>query len=138
MPQFAFGDARVGEVAARYVASLTEHAGPAPEIFADEVALWWNIRPDGQLLAGPEFATALAKGHPPEHISDYRLEVETVREMITGFVVTLAVRGTSPAGVAVEANVCQIVTVEDGRIARWEEFLDEGQHQPFHPVAPIG
>jgi hypothetical protein len=132
MPQFMFTDAHVGEVASRYVASLVDHAGPAPEIFGDEVALWWNIRPSGQLIGGPEFASALAQGHPPQHIADYRLELETVREMANGFVVTLAVRGTTPEGAGIEANVCQIVTVDDGRISRWEEFLDEGQHQPFH------
>jgi ketosteroid isomerase-like protein len=125
-------DQRVARVAARYVASLADHAGPAPEIFADEVDLWWNIRPEGQRMAGAKFANALAEGHPPEHMADYRLDITMVREMTTGFVVTLAVRGTTPAGVAVEANVCQIVTVHDGLITRWEEFLDQGQHQPFH------
>ena len=132
MQQLTFADASIGDIAGRYVATLTDHAGPAPEIFADSVSLWWNIRPSGQLIAGPEFALALAEGHPPEHVADYRIEVETVREMTTGFVVTLAVRGTAPGGDAIEANVCQIVTVDDGRITHWEEFLDTGQHQPFH------
>jgi ketosteroid isomerase-like protein len=42
------------------------------------------------------------------------------------------VRGTTADGVEAAAHVCQIVTVEDGRIVRWEEFLDRGQHVPFH------
>jgi ketosteroid isomerase-like protein len=48
-------------------------------------------------------------------------------------VVALSVRGTDPSGTAVAAHVCQIVTVADGRIVRWEEFLDRQQHAAFHP-----
>ncbi|MCU1344483.1 MAG: Ketosteroid isomerase-related protein [Acidimicrobiia bacterium] len=119
-------------VAEQYVASLAGGAGPRPEIFAAEVSLWWNTNPDGRTINGEEFAAALAAGHPTPGMEDYRLEVMSCRPMDSGFVVTLAVRGTTPEGEAVAAHVAQIVTVENGRIVRWEEFLDRGQHVPFH------
>jgi limonene-1,2-epoxide hydrolase len=122
----------LGAIADRYVASLAGGAGPAPEIFASEVALWWNVDAGGQTIAGEQFAAALAAGHPPASMADYRLEVISCRLMVDGFVVVLAVRGTTDEGIGAEANVCQIITVEDGRIVRWEEFLDVGQHEPFH------
>jgi ketosteroid isomerase-like protein len=119
-------------VAEKYVASLAGGAGPMPEIFASEVTLWWNTNPEGRTIAGSEFAAALASGHPTPGMADYRLEIMTCRPMESGFVVTLAVRGTTPAGDAVAAHVAQIVTVNNGRIVRWEEFVDRGQHVPFH------
>lgn len=122
----------ISDVARRFVASLVDGAGPAPEIFADEVSLWWNVRPDGQRLAGEIFAHALSAGHPPAHMSDYRLEAESVRLMDDGFILALAVKGTTSDGRAVAAHVCQIVTVAAGKIVRWEEYLDQGQHEPFH------
>lgn len=120
------------QIADRYLGSLVHGKGPAPEIFAAQVRLWWNIRPDGQTIAGEQFAAALAAGHPPQNMPDYRLEVETCRTMDTGFVVGLAIKGTPPGGTEQAAHVCQIVTVEDGRIVAWEEYLDAGQHDPFH------
>jgi ketosteroid isomerase-like protein len=119
-------------VAERYVSSLAGGAGPMPEIFASEVSLWWNTNPEGRTIAGDQFAAALAAGHPTPGMDDYRLEIVTCRPMTDGFVVTLAVRGTTPEGVAAAAHVCQIITVDGGRIVRWEEFVDRGQHVAFH------
>ena len=121
-----------GEIAERYLGSLVHGAGPAPEIFPQQVRLWWNVRPDGQSIDGDQFAAALAAGHPPQDMPDYRLEVESCRTMPTGFIVGLAVKGT-PAGFTEQAaHVCQIVTVEAGLIVGWEEYLDTAQHEPFH------
>jgi ketosteroid isomerase-like protein len=120
------------EIAQRYAGILGGQAEPTADIFASEVSLWWNTNPAGQTIAGDKFAAALAAGHPTPGMADYRVEIETVREMQDGFVVTVAVRGTQPDGTPAEALVCQIVTVEDGRIVRWEEFVDQGQHVPFH------
>jgi hypothetical protein len=64
-------------------------------------------------MSGGGFASAVATGHPPANMRDYRLEVQTVRLMSDGFVVTLAVRGTSKDGLSAEVHVCQIMTVED-------------------------
>ncbi|MDO8364377.1 MAG: nuclear transport factor 2 family protein [Actinomycetota bacterium] len=125
-------DITVEQVADRYLASLVHGKGADPEIFAPEVSLWWNVRPDGQTIAGDQFAAALAAGHPPAAMPDYRLEVETCRTMASGFIVGLAVRGTPPGDSEQAAHVCQIVTVDDGKIVAWEEYLDTGQHAPFH------
>jgi ketosteroid isomerase-like protein len=102
------------------------------EIFPEQISLWWNIRPEGQTMSGGDFASAIATGHPPPNMRDYRLEIQTVRLMGDGFVVTLAVRGTSEDGSPVEAHLCQIMTVENDRIARMEEYLDRIQHTPFN------
>src|ERR1700722_16961540 len=120
------------EVAQRYADILGGKAEPTADIFASEVSLWWNTNPEGPNIDGDKFAAARAAGRPTPGMPDYRVEIETVREMQDGFVVTVAVRGTQPDGTRAEALVCQIVTVEDGRIVRWEEFVDQGQHVPFH------
>lgn len=119
------------DIGRRYAAAMEQKTGAVPELFADEVFCWWNTNTAGRTTNGKEMAVAINHGHPGP--ANWRVEVDSVRAMENGFVVSLAVRADQKDGTPVSAHVCQIVTLNDeGLICKWEEFVDQKQHEAIN------
>lgn len=59
-----------------------------------------------------------------EVVPDFHFDVSAIHSWENGFAVQYVARGTLPDGSAVEAPACLIGTVRDGKVHRFEEYLD--------------
>ena len=66
-----------------------------------------------------------------ERVRNLAYEEVKVRVTEDGYVQQHVLRGTAPNGEDVHAYACVIVTLEEGRIRRVEEYLDSAQLAPL-------
>jgi ketosteroid isomerase-like protein len=85
--------------------------------------LWINLTENERPLEAslPGFAQLAAK------VTDFRMEAVRRRGLPGGFVEQHVLTGTMPDGDALRVVGCFVGTVENGRIARLEEYVDGGQ-----------
>ena len=88
-------------------------------MYADDVAVWHNV--SGQALDKPQSLDLLR--YWTEKVRDVRYEVLERQPFEGGIVQRHIVRGDA-SGTPIEANVCIVFHVPDGRITAIFEYLD--------------
>ena len=89
------------------------------DVYAEGVSTWHNI---GEWEA--EIQRTPSRTRQVEAGADVRIEDVRLRVFDGGWVVQATAVGTNAAGEAVRIPSCQVVTLRDGRIARFEEYAD--------------
>lgn len=105
-----------------FAAILARDSEGVRACIADDAVFWNNL---GGEQARDDFVSVV--DHLVEAIPD--VEYSQLRRLDTssGFVQQHELTGTSPAGSPFRVKACVVVTVEDGRIVRFEEYMDAGQ-----------
>ena len=107
------------EVAQRWLPAFLAGRRADAELYADEVTVWHNIGERTERLeAEPSHARAKAV-LPDLHQEDVRLRVGEGH-----FVLQLTAVATDGAGQSVRVPSCLVVTVERGKITRFDEYAD--------------
>jgi ketosteroid isomerase-like protein len=89
------------------------------DVYAEGVSTWHNI---GEWEA--EIQRTPSRTRQVEAGADVRIEDVRVRVFDGGWVVQATAVGTNADGEPVRIPSCQVVTLRDGRIARFEEYAD--------------
>ncbi len=92
-------------------------------LYAEGAYVWTNVtarRTDARALA--RFLPAMKRKMPDRSYVDRRVVPTS-----SGFVHTHRITGTRADGAVVSLLACAIVTVEEGRVVRIEEYLDSRQ-----------
>jgi ketosteroid isomerase-like protein len=89
------------------------------DVYAEGVSTWHNI---GEWEA--EIQRTPSRTRQVEAGADVRIEDVRLRVFDGGWVVQATAVGTNAAGEPVRIPSCQVVTLRDGRIARFEEYAD--------------
>ena len=96
-------------------------------IYHDDVVVWRNI--DDRELVKAQVMKVVS--YLTERVQDLAYEDVKVHVTKEGYVQQHVLRGTAPNGEKVHAHACLIVTLEEGRIRRVEEYLDSAQLAPL-------
>jgi len=99
----------------------------ASACIADDAVFWTNI---GPVQTREEFVPMFL--HLIESIPDVAYTQLRRIDTPDGYVQQHVLTGTSPQGQPFSVDACSVVTVRDGLIVRWDEYLDSDQ------VAGIG
>ena len=89
------------------------------DVYAEGVSTWHNI---GEWEA--EIQRTPSRTRQVEAGADVRVEDVRLRVFDGGWVVQATTVGASASGEPVRIPSCQVVTLRDGRIARFEEYAD--------------
>ncbi len=89
------------------------------DVYAEGVSTWHNI---GEWEA--EIQRTPSRTRQVEAGADVRIKDVRLRVFDGGWVVQATAVGTNAAGEPVRIPSCQVVTLRDGRIARFEEYAD--------------
>jgi ketosteroid isomerase-like protein len=109
----------VAEVAERWLPDFLAGRRAAAELYAPDVTVWHNIGDRSERLAAPP-SHARAKAVLPDlHHEDVRLRVGDDH-----FVLQVVAVATGPEGEPVRVPSCLVVSVEKGRITRFDEYAD--------------
>ncbi len=97
------------------------------DLYTDEMTAWRNS--DGRTLVKKQAlkVVKILTGN----LDDLRYENVRVTPTENGFVQQHTMRCTAPNGEAVEAHVCMIATVENGKISQVHEYMDTAQMAPL-------
>ncbi len=109
------------EVAERLFAAI--HAGDvaaAGALYADDAVIWHN---NDNLVQTPDENLRVLRW-VVRNVKDLRYEEIRRIETANGFVQQHVLRGIAPNGQPLEVPACLIVTVAEGRITRFDEYLD--------------
>ena len=119
------------EVARQWLPSFVAGQRAAEHLYAEGVSTWHNI---GELEA-PIHTTPSRRRRIN---SGAQLAVDEVRCRVVdgGFVVQATTVGTSADGKKVRVPTCLVVTVRDGKIARFEEYADSAASSALFGEAP--
>ncbi|MBM9459896.1 hypothetical protein JK386_08255 [Nocardioides sp. zg-536] len=96
------------------------------DVYAEQVTTWHNIGERTVEVQRTPSRTRLSDGGADLRTVDVRLRVDA-----DGWVLQATTVGTSAAGEAVRIPVCLVVTVREGRIARFEEYADSAAVRPL-------
>lgn len=89
------------------------------DLYADPVSTWHNIgEREVEIQRTPSRTRQVDGG------ADLRVEDVRVKVFDGGWVLQSTTVGTSATGAAVRIPSCLVVTLQDGRIARFEEYAD--------------
>jgi ketosteroid isomerase-like protein len=89
------------------------------DVYAEGVSTWHNIGEwEAEIQRTPSRTRQVQAG------ADVRIEDVRLRVFDGGWVVQATAVGTNATGEAVRIPSCQVVTLRDGRIARFEEYAD--------------
>lgn len=116
----------VRNVAERWLPAFLAGERADASLYADRVVTWHNIGEHETVLEAPPSAARARRAIPDLHHEDVRLHVHD-----GGFVLQATAVGTAPDGTAIRVPSCLVVTVEDGRIARFEEYADSAAAAPI-------
>jgi ketosteroid isomerase-like protein len=114
-PPHAIGERLTAAILARDAAGMRGCIAP-------DAVIWTNIGPEQDRETFVAICDALVAA-----ISDVRYANLRRADTATGFVQQHELTGTSPAGARFTVKACVVATVEDGRIVRFEEYIDAGQ-----------
>jgi ketosteroid isomerase-like protein len=119
------------ELHAQLARDLTRHilAGDLEgvgRVYHDELTAWRNH--DRRTLVRKQ---ALRVVEILGRLRELRYEDVRIQPTPQGFVQQHVMRCLSPAGEPVEAHVCLVATVRDGRIAHIDEYMDSAQMAPL-------
>jgi ketosteroid isomerase-like protein len=107
------------EVAERWLPAFLAGERAAAELYADDVTIWHNIGERTERLEKPPSHARAKAALPDLHQEDVRL-----RAGHDHFVLQLTAVATGPDGARVRVPSCLVVTVEAGRITRFDEYAD--------------
>lgn len=89
------------------------------DVYAEGVSTWHNIgEHEAEIQRTPSRTRQVQAG------ADLRVEDVRLRVFDGGWVVQATTAGTNAAGDPVRVPTCLVVTLRDGRIARFEEYAD--------------
>jgi ketosteroid isomerase-like protein len=106
-------------VARRWLPAFVAGRRADDDVYAEGVSTWHNI---GEWEA--EIQQTPSRTRQVEAGADVRIEDVRLRVFDGGWVVQATAVGTNATGEAVRIPSCQVVTLRDGRIARFEEYAD--------------
>jgi ketosteroid isomerase-like protein len=106
-------------VARRWLPAFVAGRRADDDVYAEGVSTWHNI---GEWEA--EIQRTPSRTRQVETGADVRIEDVRLRVFDGGWVVQATAVGTNAAGEPVRIPSCQVVTLRDGRIARFEEYAD--------------
>jgi ketosteroid isomerase-like protein len=106
-------------VARRWLPAFVAGRRADDDVYAEGVSTWHNI---GEWEA--EIQQTPSRTRQVEAGADVRIEDVRLRVFDGGWVVQATAVGTNAEGEAVRIPSCQVVTLRDGRIARFEEYAD--------------
>lgn len=106
-------------LAARWLPAFLAGRRADDDVYAEGVSTWHNIgEHEAEIQRTPSRTRQVQAG------ADLRIEDVRLRVFDGGWVVQATTVGTSAAGVPVRVPTCLVVTLRDGRIARFEEYAD--------------
>ena len=106
-------------LAARWLPAFLAGERADEDVYADRVTTWHNIgEREVEIQQTPSRTRQNATG------ADLRVIDHRLRVFEDGWVFQGTTVGTSAAGVPVRIPTCLVVTVDNGRIARFEEYAD--------------
>ncbi|GAA4368344.1 hypothetical protein [Nocardioides caricicola] len=106
-------------VAERWLPAFLEGRRADDELYAEGVTTWHNI---GEREA--EVQRTPSRTRQVEAGADLRVEDVRMHVFDGGWVLQATTVGTNAAGALVRVPTCLVVTLRDGRIARFEEYAD--------------
>ncbi len=106
---------------------LAGDANGVGDLYSDEMTAWRNS--DGRTLVKKQAlkVVRILTGS----LQDLRYENIKVTPTVSGFVQQHTMKCTAPNGEPVEAHVCMIATIEDGKIQHVSEYMDTAQMAPL-------
>lgn len=106
-------------LAERWLPAFLEGRRADDDVYADGVSTWHNIgEREAEIQRTPSRTRQVQGG------ADLRVEDARLRVFDGGWVVQATTVGTNAAGAPVRVPTCLVVTLRDGRIARFEEYAD--------------
>ena len=110
------------QLAHAFIDNFNDQSADAP-LYTDGATLWNNIT---------EVDQPAGDGHGmgrkmQEALPDLRFDDAVAHGWDGGFVVQYVVAATLPDGTQMRAPACGVGQVQDGRIARFQEYVDSGQ-----------
>ena len=113
------GVAQALAVAQRWLPAFLSGQRADEELYCDGVTTWHNIgERESVVQRTPSRTRQVNSG------ADLRVEDARVKVFDGGWVFQGTTVGTSAAGTPVRIPTCLVVTLENGRIARFEEYAD--------------
>ncbi|MGH1562581.1 nuclear transport factor 2 family protein [Mumia sp. DW29H23] len=113
------GVAQAAALARRWLPDFLAGRRAADDVYAPGASTWHNIgEREAEILATPSRTRSVEKG------AELRVEDVHVKVFDGGWVVQSVAVGTSPDGQPVRIPSCLVVTMRDGKIARFEEYAD--------------
>lgn len=113
------GLARTRAVAEQWLVAFLDGRRAADELYVDGVSTWHNIgEREVEIQRTPSRTRQVESG------ADLRVVDARVKIFDGGWVFQSTTVGTNAAGDPVRVPTCLVVTLRDGRIARFEEYAD--------------
>lgn len=106
-------------VAERWLPAFLEGRRADDDLYADGVTTWHNIGEREAEVQRIPSRTRQVRGGADLRVEDVRMNV-----FDGGWVLQATTVGTNAAGAPVRVPTCLVVTLRDGRIARFEEYAD--------------
>lgn len=106
-------------LAERWLPAFLEGRRADDDVYADGVTTWHNIGERETEIQRTPSRTRQAESGADLRVEDVRLNV-----FDGGWVLQATTVGTTASGAPVRVPTCLVVTVRDGKIARFEEYAD--------------
>ncbi len=119
------------DVARRWLPAFLAGRRADDELYADGVVTWHNIGERESVVQRTPSRTRQVESGADLHVTDAR-----VRVFDGGWVFQGTTVGTNAAGEPVRIPLCLVATLEDGRIARFEEYADSRAAERLFAPAP--
>jgi ketosteroid isomerase-like protein len=118
----------VNDIADRLFAAIEKgDVDGVAALYTDDVVIWHNF--DG--ISQPRDANLVVLAWMANNVDNLRYEEVQRHAIDGGFVQQHVLRGTTKKGAELEVPSCLIVRVDDGRIARIDEYLDTAHLEPL-------
>ncbi|WP_243057062.1 nuclear transport factor 2 family protein [Nocardioides sp. SR21] len=106
-------------LAERWLPAFLEGRRADDDVYADGVTTWHNIgEREAEIQRTPSRTRQVQAG------ADLRVEDVRLRVFEDGWVLQATTVGSTATGAPVRVPTCLVVTLRDGRIARFEEYAD--------------
>ncbi|WP_206422700.1 nuclear transport factor 2-like protein [Nocardioides pantholopis] len=115
-------------LAERWLPAFLQGRRAEEDVYADGVSTWHNIGERETEIQRTPSRTRQVQGGADLRVEDVRLRV-----FDGGWVVQATTTGTGPAGGPVRVPSCVVVTLREGRIARFEEYADSRAAEALFP-----
>ena len=125
------GVAQALAVARRWLPAFVAGRRADEDVYAEGVSTWHNVGEwEAEIKKTPSRTRQVQAG------ADVRIEDVRLRVFDGGWVIQATTAGTNAAGEAVRVPTCLVVTLRDGRIARFEEYADSRAAEKLFGGAP--
>jgi ketosteroid isomerase-like protein len=125
------GVAQALAVARRWLPAFVAGRRADEDCYADGVSTWHNVGEwEAEIKRTPSRTRQVQAG------ADVRIEDVRLRVFDGGWVIQATTAGTNAAGEAVRVPTCLVVTLREGKIARFEEYADSRAAEKLFGGAP--